>query len=115
MACLYSPPFALNERAVTSTESGSFWSGVPGSDFARVGYTGEGGLDEASAEDLQIGKDSRISLRYLSQFDPATNKANVYVAVTGVLSAERFVQPDVDGKPVGVPRVRPGQEIAVCR
>ncbi len=88
---------------------------VPGSDFAEVNYTGEGGLDGAPAEDLKIDKDGRVSFRYLSQYDPVSGRSNVYVTVTGTLSAESFVQTGRDGNPVRTPRVRPNQRIPVCR
>jgi hypothetical protein len=88
---------------------------VPGSDSARISYTGEGGLDEAPAEDLNISKDGQVSLRYLSQYDPVTDRSNVYVTVTGKVSAETFEQTGRDGKPVQTPRVRANQEIPVCR
>jgi hypothetical protein len=88
---------------------------VPGSDSARIGYTGEGGLDEAPAEDVRIGKDGRISLRYLSQYDPVSGRSNVYVTVTGTVSAEAFEQMGKDGRPFRTPRVGPSQPIPVCR
>jgi hypothetical protein len=88
---------------------------VPGSDSARISYTGEGGLDEAPAEDVQIGKDGRISLRYLSQYDAVTGRSNAYVTVTGTISAEAFEQTAKDGKPFRTSRVGPGQPIPVCR
>jgi hypothetical protein len=88
---------------------------VPGSDSAEVNYTGEGGLDGAPAEDVRIDKDGRISLRYLSQYDPASGRSNVYVTVTGIVSAEAFVQTGRDGNPVRTPRVRADHETPVCR
>ena len=88
---------------------------VPGSDSARISYTGEGGLDEAAAEDVEIGKDGRISLRYLSQYDAASGRSNAYVTVTGNVSAEAFEQIGKDGRPFRTPRVGPAQPIPVCR
>jgi len=88
---------------------------VPGSASARISYTGEGPLDEASAEDVRIAKDGRISLRYLRQYDPVTDRSNVYVTMTGRVSAEAFERIGRDGNTVRMPRVRADEEIPVCR
>ena len=90
---------------------------LPGSDFARFSYTGEGPLNEAPIEDLHIdGKSGRISFRYLTQYDPVSNKSNVYVSEEGIVSAEGFDQKGVDGNMHRMPRVIPSQKaIPVCR
>jgi hypothetical protein len=90
---------------------------LPGSDSGRFSYTGEGPLDEAPIEDLQIdGKSGRISFRFLTQYDPVSGKSNVYVSEEGIVSAEGFDQKGVDGKMHRTSRVIPPQKaIPVCR
>lgn len=90
---------------------------LPGSDSGRFSYTGEGPLNEAPIDDLRIDeKSGRISFRYLTQYDPISNKSNVYISKEGIVSTEGFDQKGVDGKMHRMSRAIPPQKaIPVCR